>query len=104
MACHSKQLMKDVVTTCPQLFDGMKSLVDVGGGTGTAVKIIAETFPELRCTVFDLPHVISNVLKCELFDAVGGNMFEKVPAADAVILKVISCHKIMYSGYNKRTY
>ncbi|XP_078178398.1 myricetin O-methyltransferase-like isoform X2 [Carex rostrata] len=80
--------MKDVVASRPQLFDGMKSLVDVGSGTGTTVKVIVETFSELRCTVFDLPHVISNVLKCdELFDAVEGNMFEKIPAADAVILK-----------------
>ncbi|KAF3323126.1 trans-resveratrol di-O-methyltransferase-like protein [Carex littledalei] len=89
MASHSRKLMKDVVASCPQLFDGMKSLVDVGGGTGTTVKVIAETFPELKCTVFDLPHVISNALKCELFDAVGGNMFEKIPAADAVMLKNI---------------
>ncbi|XP_078178171.1 cephaeline 6'-O-methyltransferase CiOMT-like [Carex rostrata] len=89
MASHSRKLMKDVVASCPQLFDGLKSLVDVGGGTGTTVKVIAETFPELRCTVFDLPHVISNALKCELFDAVGGNMFEKIPAADAVMLKNI---------------
>ncbi|XP_078178521.1 pluviatolide O-methyltransferase-like [Carex rostrata] len=87
MARHSKKLMKDVVASCPQLFDGMKSLVDVGGGNGTTVKVIAETFPELRCIVLDLPRVISDVLKCELFDVVGGNMFEKIPAADAVILK-----------------
>jgi len=97
MARHSKKLMKDVVASCPQLFDGIKSLVDVGGGNGTTVKVIAETFPELRCIVFDLPHVISDVLKCELFDVVGGNMFEKIPAADAVILKVISDHKILYN-------
>ncbi|XP_078158787.1 myricetin O-methyltransferase-like [Carex rostrata] len=89
MACHSRKLMKDVVASCPQLFDGLKSLVDVGGGTGTTVKVIAETFPELRCTVFDLPHVISNALKSELFNAMGGNMFEKIPAADAIMLKHI---------------
>jgi trans-resveratrol di-O-methyltransferase len=89
MASQCRKVMRDVVTSCPQLFQGLRSLVDVGGGIGTTVKAIAREFPELRCTVFDLPHVISNVPKNELFDAVGGSMFERVPAADAILMKVI---------------
>ncbi|WMV20991.1 hypothetical protein MTR67_014376 [Solanum verrucosum] len=40
------------------LFEGLKSLVDVGGGTGTVAKAIVDAFPQINCTVFDLPHVI----------------------------------------------
>uniref|UniRef100_A0A803MHZ2 O-methyltransferase C-terminal domain-containing protein n=1 Tax=Chenopodium quinoa TaxID=63459 RepID=A0A803MHZ2_CHEQI len=53
-------------------------------------KAIAKLFPELRCTVFDLPHVVqgftgygSNLMY------VGGDMFEAVPPAQVVLLKWI---------------
>ncbi|KAK8992066.1 hypothetical protein V6N11_044958 [Hibiscus sabdariffa] len=39
-------------------FEGLGSLVDVGGGTGTVAKAIADAFPHLNCTVLDLPHVV----------------------------------------------
>ena len=42
-------------------FDGVDSLVDVGGGSGTMAKGIAEAFPDMDCTVFDLPHVVSDL-------------------------------------------
>ncbi|GAU46696.1 hypothetical protein TSUD_140040 [Trifolium subterraneum] len=43
---------------CKSVFDGLTSLVDVGGGTGNTAKIICETFPMLKCTVLDLPQVV----------------------------------------------
>jgi trans-resveratrol di-O-methyltransferase len=89
MASQSKPLMRDLVATYPHIFDGLHSLVDIGGGIGTAVKIIAEAFPELRCTVFDLPHVVTEASKNGTFDVVGGDMFEKIPPADAIFLKNI---------------
>jgi O-methyltransferase domain len=89
MASHSKQFVRDLVANYPHIFDGLNSLVDVGGGTGTAVKTIAAAFPSLRCTVFDLPHVTANASKNDSFDVVGGDMFEKIPPADAILLKVI---------------
>jgi trans-resveratrol di-O-methyltransferase len=88
MASHSKQFVRYFVATYPHIFDGLNSLVDVGGGTGTAVKIIAEAFPFLRCTVLDLPRVVANALKDDSFDVVGGDMFVKIPPADAILLKV----------------
>ena len=88
MASQSKPLMRGLVATYPHIFDGLHSLVDVGGGTGTAVKIIAEAFPGLRCIVFDLPHVVAKASKNDSFDVVGGDMFQKIPPADAIFLKV----------------
>ncbi|KAJ3677182.1 hypothetical protein LUZ60_002906 [Juncus effusus] len=87
MACLSKKMLKDIVACHPQIFDGLKSLIDVGGGIGTTVQVIAEAFPSLKCTVLDLPHVVSKALLSDKFSVVGGDMFEKIPRADAVLLK-----------------
>lgn len=80
--------MRALVATYPQIVDGLRSLVDVGGGTGTTVEVIAEAFPGLRCTLFDLPHVVAKALKNDSFNVVAGDMFEKIPSADAILLKV----------------
>ncbi|KAJ3677179.1 hypothetical protein LUZ60_002903 [Juncus effusus] len=87
MACQSKKTLKDIVTCHTRIFEGLKSLVDVGGGIGTTVQVIAEAFPSLKCTVLDLPHVVSKALPSEKFSVVGGDMFEKIPPTDAVLLK-----------------
>jgi trans-resveratrol di-O-methyltransferase len=88
MASHSKQFVRDLVASYPHIFGGLNSLVDVGGGIGIAAKTIANAFPFMRCTVFDLPHVVANASKNDSFDVVGGDMFEKIPPADAILLKV----------------
>ncbi|XP_078166969.1 trans-resveratrol di-O-methyltransferase-like [Carex rostrata] len=87
LASHSKQVIGDLVKCYPHIFDGLHSLVDVGGGTGTAAKIIADAFPSLKCTVLDLPHVVAKALEDDSFNVVAGDMFEKIPPADAIFLK-----------------
>ncbi|KAJ4766112.1 O-methyltransferase [Rhynchospora pubera] len=89
MASQSNSITRGLVARCSNIFDGLNSLVDVGGGTGTTVKIIAEAIPGLKCTLFDLPHVVKNVLKSDSFDVIGGDMFEKIPPADAIFLKKV---------------
>jgi len=37
---------------------GRKRLLDVGGGPGTIAVLIAQAFPEIHCTVMDLPAVV----------------------------------------------
>ena len=37
---------------------GRKKLLDVGGGPGTYSMLIAQTYPEIKCTVLDLPEVV----------------------------------------------
>ncbi|KAL9243780.1 hypothetical protein vseg_017626 [Gypsophila vaccaria] len=72
------------------LFDGVGSLVDVGGGTGTLARIIADGFPGVKCSVFDLPHVVEGLQSNGLeLDFVGGDMFVAVPPAHVVLLKWI---------------
>ncbi|XP_010916035.1 trans-resveratrol di-O-methyltransferase [Elaeis guineensis] len=74
-----------------EVLRGVRSVVDVGGGTGTLAKAIAKAFPEVRCMVLDLPHVVDTVHEGEKegVEFVGGDMFEHIPPADAVLLKWI---------------
>ncbi|GLT51842.1 hypothetical protein SLA2020_252210 [Shorea laevis] len=72
-----------------KVFEGLNSLVDIGGGTGTLAKAIADAFPHLDCTVFDLPHVVAGLEDIKNLKFVGGDMFEAIPPADALLLKWI---------------
>ncbi|XVF44342.1 hypothetical protein PTKIN_Ptkin02bG0113000 [Pterospermum kingtungense] len=47
-----------LIHKCKGVFEGLKSLVDVGGGKGTVAKAIAEVFPHLQYTNFDLLHIV----------------------------------------------
>jgi len=69
-------------------FKKLNSIVDVGGGIGTVMKTIAEAFPNLSCICFDLPHVLNGLEGSKNLSYVCGDMFEAVPKADAVLLKV----------------
>ncbi|KAF3443205.1 hypothetical protein FNV43_RR12886 [Rhamnella rubrinervis] len=62
---------------------------DAMTSTGTLAKAIANEFPHMECTVFDLPHVVGDLEGSENVKYVGGDMFEAVPSADAVLLKCI---------------
>lgn len=73
---------------CKSVFEGLGSLVDVGGGTGNTAKILCETFPMLKCTVLDLPQVVEGLTGNDNLSFVGGNMFKSIPQADAILLKV----------------
>jgi trans-resveratrol di-O-methyltransferase len=81
-------MMNLVVRDCGPVFEGLDTLIDVGGGTGTCARIISEAFPHLKCTVFDLPHVVANSTDSLKLNYVGGDMFQSIPPADAILLKV----------------
>ncbi|KAJ0986519.1 hypothetical protein J5N97_004875 [Dioscorea zingiberensis] len=89
MASDSRLVGDVVMMTCAQVFRGLKSLVDVGGGTGTMARAIARAFPETKCTVFDLPHVVDTLKEDSVVEYVSGDMFVSVPHANAVLLKSI---------------
>ncbi|KAF5180860.1 Myricetin o-methyltransferase [Thalictrum thalictroides] len=89
MASDAQFVMSVVIQDCKMMFEGTKSLLDVGGGTGTAAKAISEAFPNMKCTVFDLPHVVSNIKGSENIKFVAGDMFESIPSADMIMLKWI---------------
>jgi hypothetical protein len=64
------------------------SLVDVGGGHGAAASAIARAFPHIKCTVLDLPHVVAGAPAHDNVTFVAGDMFDYIPLADVVLLKV----------------
>ncbi|KAL3574329.1 hypothetical protein D5086_024942 [Populus alba] len=88
MARDSILASKLVLNKCKGIFEGVSSLVDVGGGLGTMAKGITEAFPDMDCTVFDLPHVVSDLQGCKNLKYVAGDMFQGVPPAEAILLKV----------------
>ncbi|KAE8670650.1 Tabersonine 16-O-methyltransferase [Hibiscus syriacus] len=88
MASDARLVSSVLIDKCKGTFEGLNSLVDNGGGTGTLGKAIADAFPNLECTVFDLPNVVADQDSGNL-KYVGGDMFEDVPVADAVLLKSI---------------
>ncbi|XP_060186799.1 trans-resveratrol di-O-methyltransferase-like [Lycium barbarum] len=81
------QMISLVVKDCKEIFEEMDSLVDVGGGTGIIAKTILAAFPHLKCTVLDLPHVVANLPDTENLKYVGGDMFQSIPPADAILFK-----------------
>ncbi|KAF5729130.1 putative o-methyltransferase [Tripterygium wilfordii] len=81
------QLMNLVIKDCNQIFEGLSSLVDVGGGNGSISRIISEAFPDIKCTVLDLPHVVADLTGSKNLEFIGGDMFLSIPPADALLLK-----------------
>ena len=88
MVSDSSFIMKIVVEECGGIFKGVTSLIDVAGGLGGAATSIAKAFPELRCSVLDLPHVVASAPSGGNVQFVEGDMFQSIPPADAVFLKV----------------
>lgn len=89
MASDARLVTRVLVNECKEVFEGLGSLVDVGGGTGTVARSLAKAFPHLDCTVFDLPHVVADLQGSENLKYVGGDMFEAIPPADGIVLKWI---------------
>lgn len=71
------------------IFKGVTSLVDVAGGHGAAALAVAQAFPNIKCSVLDLHQVISEAPKTNKIKFVEGDMFEYIPPADAILLKVL---------------
>lgn len=90
MEADSKLIGRVVVEECGGVFEGLKSLMDVGGGSGTMAKAIANAFPNINCTVFDQPHVVAGLQgTTHNLGFMGGDMFEEIPPANAILLKWI---------------
>nr|ACO90250.1 norcoclaurine 6-O-methyltransferase-like protein [Thalictrum flavum] len=87
MANESRLTMSGLMKDCSSTFEGLTTLVDVGGGTGTTVKYIAKAFPNIKYTVYDLPHVIADAPGDTEINFVEGDMFKYIPNADAILMK-----------------
>ncbi|KAF5761844.1 putative O-methyltransferase COMT-type, S-adenosyl-L-methionine-dependent methyltransferase [Helianthus annuus] len=89
MASNSRLVTSIILKHCGGVFEGIESIIDVGGGTGTFAVAIAKAFPNIRCISFDLPHVVNGLVGSKNLSYVGGDMFEAIPKAGAVLLKSI---------------
>lgn len=89
MDSDTRIVMHAVLKEYPEVFQGLTSLVDVGGGRGTASLAINAAFPRIKCTVMDLPHVVAEGPAGTALTFVGGDMFEYIPPAEALLLKWI---------------
>ncbi|XP_037454185.1 acetylserotonin O-methyltransferase 1-like [Triticum dicoccoides] len=89
MVADSTIIMEVLLRDSHSIFEGVSSLVDVGGGHGAVAAAVARAFPEVNCTVLDLPHVVAGAPANESIQFVAGDMFEHIPSADVVLLKWI---------------
>ncbi|KAK9075133.1 hypothetical protein SSX86_003453 [Deinandra increscens subsp. villosa] len=105
MINHTTIVMKEILKHyCG--FDNVKSLVDVGGGLGITLNMIVSKHPTIKGINFDLPHVIKHAPLYQGIEHIGGDMFKKVPQADAIFMKWIlhdwddnSCVKLLKNCY-----
>jgi O-methyltransferase domain/Dimerisation domain len=77
-------------------FDGIDSIVDIAGGHGLLLATILKKNPQMRGTLYEMPHVLEGAKKGPLKQVMdrctlaSGDMFSSVPAgADAYIMKHI---------------
>ncbi|CAN6346185.1 unnamed protein product [Urochloa humidicola] len=88
MVSDSHFIMDIAIKECTSAFQGIGSLVDVGGGLGAAAQAIAKAFPDVKCRVLDLDHVIANAPAGDTgVQYIAGDMFQSIPPADAMFFK-----------------
>ncbi|KAH6834622.1 hypothetical protein C2S53_006145 [Perilla frutescens var. hirtella] len=86
MEAHSRVTTSAIITNHPEIFNGIQSVVDVGGRHGMALECLLKAFPMVRGISFDLPEVVAKAPPRGGVEFVGGSMFESVPKADVVML------------------
>ncbi|KAH0936131.1 hypothetical protein HID58_013248 [Brassica napus] len=87
MACDTRRVVPRVARACHDLFEGVATVVDVGGCTGETMGILVKEFPWIKGFNFDVPHVIQVAQVLDGVENVGGDMFDSVPKCDAVLIK-----------------
>ncbi|KAL0326200.1 UNVERIFIED_CONTAM: (Iso)eugenol O-methyltransferase [Sesamum radiatum] len=105
MRAHSTVYIKKAI----KIYDGFSSLgsiVDVGGGTATALALIIANYPYINGVNFDLPEVVRNAPTYHGIEHIGGDMFAEVPRGDAILLKFMlhnwsdeKCIKLLKNCY-----
>ncbi|XP_034674802.1 caffeic acid 3-O-methyltransferase-like [Vitis riparia] len=88
MSNHTTLIMKRILQIYKG-FEGLKVLVDVGGGIGVTLRIITSEYPQIKGINYDLPHVLADAPSYPGVEHVGGDMFESVPKGDAIFMKWI---------------
>ncbi|XP_050379956.1 (R,S)-reticuline 7-O-methyltransferase-like [Argentina anserina] len=89
MACISRIVMKAILSNYRDVFDGVGSIVDVGGGIGISVAEIVKSHPHIRGINFDLPDVVATAPTYPGVTHLGGDMFNVIPNGDVIFMKAI---------------
>jgi hypothetical protein len=95
MKANSQNSMRGVLENCD--FSVVSKIADLGGGFGHLVIALLEKYPALNGVLVDLPELIPVARQqnpapdavARRLEYVGQNIFERVPPADAYILKHI---------------
>lgn len=88
MAGHSEIVISKLLEVY-RGFEGVDVLVDVGGGTGSTLRMVTAQYKHLRGVNYDLPHVIAQAPPVQGVEHAGGSMFEYIPSGNAILLKWI---------------
>ncbi|XP_049411287.1 anthranilate N-methyltransferase-like [Solanum stenotomum] len=102
---HTTLMMKNILDKYKG-FENIKTLVDVGGGLGSNLKMITTKYPIIKGTNFDVPHVVQHAPTYNGVEHVRADMFESVPEGDAIFMKWIlhdwsdsQCVKLLKNCY-----
>lgn len=87
-------------------FQGLTSIVDVGGGDGAILNMIISKYPTIKGINFDLAAVIQKAPSYPDIEHVAGDMFSSIPKGDAIFMKWIlhswdddNCLRILRNCY-----
>ncbi|PHU01011.1 hypothetical protein BC332_30798 [Capsicum chinense] len=65
----------------------------------------------MKCTILDFPHVVANMPQTKNLSFVGGDIFQSIPHADAILLKLVmhdwsdeDCVRILQGNREASTY
>ncbi|GAA0167212.1 methyltransferase [Lithospermum erythrorhizon] len=90
LRCTTKILIKGMFSNNGTVvFNGVNSVVDVGGGMGQFIGEIVKEFPNIKGVNMDLPHVVKMAPEIDGVTHVAGDMFKDIPNGDAITLKHI---------------
>ncbi|KAL8161472.1 hypothetical protein V2J09_012961 [Rumex salicifolius] len=86
----SKPLVRAFLSVYRDGFEGVETVVDVGGGIGCLVaEIVKANWPRIKGVNFDVPYVFQNAPTYPGVIHQGGDMFHSIPTADVVIMKMV---------------
>lgn len=65
MACMARHSMAAIIDQYPEAFEGVGSVVDVGGGDGAALRTLIKACPWIHGINLDQPHVVAAASVCD---------------------------------------
>jgi len=90
VAAHDNLAIATIIRECSDIFSGLHSLTYCCGRQGNiSATAIIKAFPDIKCTVLNLPRVIETAPADDAVSSVTGDLFHTIPPAQAVMLKLV---------------